>query len=108
MNDAAQLAALIAAAEKYFRLEPGMLLVSGGRYVPLVQYRQLVQLVAHERFFTDYSIGKAFGYRNAEGGGNTAKNIRVAREHIAQHQGWWLYTKADLVDAWDEALARSG
>lgn len=93
------LAALIAAAEKYFRLEPGMLL-SYDRSTPLVQFRQLTQRVAFERGYHVAEIGRAFGRNWA----TVSHACQLAAQQLNSERPWWLYTKAGLIDAWEEEL----
>lgn len=104
MQNHEQLAALIRAAEKYFRLEPGTLRAPEGRYLPLTTFRQITQLVAYERGFTKYAIGKAFSYNTPDFNTSVRRNVARAKVHLERGQSWWFYTKAGLVDAWDEEL----
>lgn len=103
-----QLAALIRASERMFNLSPGDMYVTGGRYYPLLCYRQLAQLLAHERGLTAYQIAKAFGYTlTGHSGHCVSQNVSVVRTHISKGQDWWTRAKSELAAAWDEELART-
>lgn len=98
-----QLETLVRAAARYFRVTEDQLRAPGGRYLPLVQFRQITQLVAYERGHNRYQIAKAFNYARPEGS-LVKRNIIVVRDHISKGQAWWIDTKAALAQAWDEEL----
>lgn len=98
-----QLEALIRVAARHFRVEEDQLRVAGGRYHPLVQFRQLAQLVAFEQGHGEYQIAKAFGYTQIDGT-SVKRNISVARKHASDRHRWWSETKPILHKEWSEEL----
>lgn len=92
---------LLRAASRVFDIEEN-LLRADQRWKPLTHFRHLAWLVAREAGFGPAEIGRVFGFdqKSVKGG------IAHAREQVRLHD-WWARRKAELVDAWDEELART-
>ena len=99
MNHLRPLATLIAEAEKMFRLPTGQL-ATPQRHQPLISVKALAMLVAYEAEYSYAHISRAFHVDKS----SVAANLERAREHIKSEHGWWLNGKADLFDAWQDAL----
>lgn len=101
MNHLRPLTTLIEVTEDRYHIPRGDM-VAGGRHQPIVSIKMLAVLVAYDAEFSYAQIGRVFHMDP-----KTAANaVKVAREHTTRGQGWWLYGKADLYDAWQEALER--
>src|SRR5687768_16861285 len=98
----ARMQILIRVAERMFHLEPGDL-TRLDRSEPLVSYRKLVMLVAVEAGISYTDIGV-----NLDRDRTTVKSdIERARYALRSNRPWWTGTKADLFDAWQDALEKA-
>lgn len=96
------IATLAIVAEDRYHIPRGDLL-SDASYQPLVSVRHLVMLLAHEAGAPHTSTARVFN-RDEK---SVRYGIDEARRHTKAGRGWWLYGKADLFDAWQDALERS-
>jgi hypothetical protein len=95
----ARLSALIATTEKVFHLPEGALLAAD-RSQPLVSFRQLAMVVAADDGHGQAALANAF-QRDRK----TVKfDVGKARSNLAKGHNWWGYAKADLIDAWHDAV----
>lgn len=91
------LAALEAASNRLFGIAEGEL-ESEARFEPLVSYRKLLSVVAHDAGFSYGQIDQFFGWTHSR----ASFNAKHARALLRQERQWWLDAKANLIDAWEE------
>lgn len=91
--------ALIEATERVFHCPPGAI-TNPDRTQPVISFRQLAMLLAYEAGYRHSAISEAFGRDHR----TVANNIFIANGHLRANRAWWLNAKADLYDAWQEAI----